>query len=284
MLSPYASSPQGSARFANHRTQYWQRGYTVISGLYTGAQLDAFRRESERLWQVPGLDDDLNLRTEFRRDTQGTYVLDRLDPVLDLSPVLAGAAMEPSLLDALEVVLGGCCMLLKCKLIRKDPGTRGYAPHQDFLYWKWLDTAPDLLCSVAISLFDTDETSGGIGFYPAQHQTLIPGPADNPDGDCDVARLDRSVSDLPLLKAGDVLVFHSLAPHFSGPNLGGLPRTVLLPSYCVTGEIGLYDRYYEREIRRRCGEMVGFERYSTRLQALRRTPRGAVSTDASAQS
>ncbi|MEQ0777767.1 phytanoyl-CoA dioxygenase family protein [Paraburkholderia tropica] len=278
-MPPSLTSTSPASPFAEHHTQYWQRGYTVISGLYTSAQLDSFRRESERLWKVPGLDDDLNLRTEFRRDTQDTYVLDRLDPVLDLSPVLASAAMAPSLLEALSALLGGRCALLKCKLIRKDPGTRGYAPHQDFLYWRWLDAAPERLCSVAISLFDTDERSGGIGFYPSQHQTLIPGPSGNPEGDCDIARLDTSISDVPLLKGGDVLVFHSLAPHFSGPNLGNFPRTVLLPSYCLTDEHGLYDRYYEREISRRCREMVGFERYFTRTTLLQRVPQGSVSVD-----
>jgi 2-aminoethylphosphonate dioxygenase len=253
---------------AAHKAQYWQKGFTVISDLYTDEQIACFRRESERLWRIPGLDDDLNLRTEFRRDTQDTYVLDRLDPVLDLSPALTSAATAPRLLEALDTVLGGRSALIKCKLIRKDPGTKGYAVHQDFLYWKWLDMQPDRLCSVALSLYNTDARSGGIGFYPAQHDRLIAGPPDHPDGDCDLALIDTSLAEVPNMKAGDVLVFHSLAPHFSGPNVGERPRTVLLPSYCVSDEADLYGRYYKREIRRRCGEMVGFERYFDRLATL----------------
>lgn len=249
------------ADLAEKKKQYWQDGYTVLRGVYSDAEIEAYRKESDRLWQLDGLDDDLNLRTEFRRAADGHYVFDRLDPVLDISPTLTGAAKHPVLLGALGAVLGGSAEILKCKLIQKEPGVNGYAVHQDFLYWKWLDEHPDSLCTVVVNLYPCDERSGGIGFYRGGHQDLVQGPSGNLEGDCDPALLDASSVVFPALDAGDVLVFHSLTPHYSGRNESGLPRTVLLPSYCVTDEAGLYQRYYTREIDRRCKEMVGFERY-----------------------
>lgn len=251
--------------------EYWQKGYTVVSGLFDAEWVERMRQECDRLWRLPGLGDDLNLRTEFRRGPDNDYVFDRLDPVVDMSSILAEAVMFSPLMEAVDTVLGGKSELLKCKLIRKDPGTKGYAVHQDFLYWKWLDIKPDQLCSVAINLFDSDESSGGIAFYPAQHQILIPGPAGNEVGDCDIARIDTSVSEVPLLGAGDVIIFHSLIPHFSGPNLSDRSRTILLPSYCLTDEPGLYEKYYTREIVRRCEDMIGFERYLAQLSSFQRT-------------
>jgi ectoine hydroxylase-related dioxygenase (phytanoyl-CoA dioxygenase family) len=244
-----------------NREQYWQDGYTVLRDVYTEEEVEAYRAECDRLWSLDGLDDDLNLRTEFRRGPGGRYVFDRLDPVLDISPALSGAASHPVLMSALATLLGGSAQLLKAKLIRKEPGVNGYAAHQDFLYWKWLDKAPETLCTAVVNLYPSDARSGGIGFYRGGHQALLPGPADNPEGDCDPALLDASTVEFPVLDAGDVLVFHSLTPHFSGRNDGRVPRTVLLPSYCVSDETGLYQRYYRREIVRRCREMVGFERY-----------------------
>lgn len=243
------------------REQYLADGFTVLRGIYTDAEIENYRAECLRLWTLDGLDDDLNLRTEFRRGPDGEYVFDRLDPVLDISPGLTAAATHPALLSALREVVGGAAKLLKCKLIRKNPGTNGYATHQDFLYWTWLDRDPDLLFTVVINLYPSDRRTGGIGFYPGSHRQLIPGPPENPGGDCDPARLDSSTLVFPALDAGDVLVFHSLTPHLSERNDADVPRTVLLPSYCVTDESGLYDRYYQREILRRCREMVGFERY-----------------------
>jgi hypothetical protein len=252
-------------RMSNYVKEYCEKGFTTIPNLLNVVEVERLRRECERLWQIPGLDDDLNLRTEFRRDQQDGYVLDRLDPVLDLSPLLTEAALHPRLISIVSALLDGHSRLMKCKLIRKDPGTKGYAVHQDFLYWRWLDIAPERLCSVALNLYDTDDRSGGIGFYPAQHQTLIPGPNDDSESDCDITRINTSVSEVPKLKAGDALVFHSLAPHFSGPNVSERPRTILLPSYCSSPNHDVYSRYYLHEVKRRCGELVGFERYMNHL-------------------
>ncbi|NDZ81375.1 phytanoyl-CoA dioxygenase family protein [Streptomyces sp. SID10853] len=258
----------GAEDLAEKKEQYWKDGYTVLRGLYGPDEIESFRKECDRLWNLDGLDDDLNLRTEFRRGPDGQYAFDRLDPVLDISPTLSEAATHPELMKALAAVLGGSAELLKCKLIRKEPGVNGYAAHQDFLYWKWLETRPDLLCTVVVNLYPSDRRSGGIEFYRGSHQELIPGPAENPEGDCDTNRLDAAAVDAPALDAGDVLVFHSLTPHFSTRNDSELPRTVLLPSYCVTDEPGLYQKYYRREITRRCEELVGFERYFARNEGL----------------
>lgn len=255
-------------KYLNSKEEYWKNGYTIFSGIYSQQEIENFRSECLQLWSREGLSDDLNLRTEFRRGPDDTWVFDRLDPVLDISPVLTSAVMHPELLHILQIILGGYPELLKCKLIRKDPGVKGYAPHQDFLYWKWLDKEPDLLCSVAINLYDSDENSGSIGFYPGQHAALLPGPKDNPEGDFDPQLLANKRSVFPTLTAGDVLIFHSLAPHYSGQNKGENPRTILLPSYCASRHEGLYKKYYQREIYRRCEDMVGFERYFARIESL----------------
>lgn len=249
----------------NKKAEYWEKGYVVISNLYSDEQIHSIQSECERLWNIHGLDDDLNLRTEFRRNVNNEYLLDRLDPVIDISPTLSDAVIHRPLISFIEDILGNEAELLKCKLIRKAQNTKGYAAHQDFLYWKWLNISPDSLCSVAISIYDSDEKSGGIGFYPKLHSHLISGPADNPEGDCDVSNFDVSSVEVPLLKAGDVLLFHSLAPHFSGANLSIRPRTILLPSYSVGTNQNLYEKYYMREVLRRCQDFVGFERYFARM-------------------
>jgi hypothetical protein len=247
-----------------NKKQYWRDGYTILRGLYTNSEIEAYRNEVNRLWNLDGLDDDLNLRTEFRRGPDGRYTFDRLDPVLDISPGMTDAAKHPALLGALKTILDGSPEVLKCKLIRKEPGTNGYIPHQDFLYWRWLNEDPNKLCTAVINLYPSDARSGGLGFYRGTHHDLLPGPADNPEADCDPTALNASTIDVPALEAGDVLVFHSLAVHFSGRNAGETPRTVLLPSYCATDDTGLYRKYYQREVARRCKEMVGFERYFER--------------------
>jgi hypothetical protein len=252
---------------AAHR-DYWTKGYAVLPGVFGMEDLNAWRDECNRLWSIPGLEDDLNLRSEFRRDASGIYVFDRLDPVIDISDVLKGAVLDRRLTSLIDIILGEPAVLFKCKLIRKDPGTGGYLHHQDFRYWRWLDISPNALCSVCIPLYPSNETSGGIEFFPGCIDRLLPDRSRGYDEDFDLTHVDVSTGETPSLAPGDVLIFHALAPHRSGPNASSLPRTLLLPSYAATVQRDLYARYYRREIRRRCYEFVGFERYEASLQML----------------
>lgn len=256
------------ARLQSVRADYWRKGYAVLRGVFGASRIQGLLEECRRLWQMPGLLDDLNLRSECRRDLSGNFVVDRLDPVLDLSSVLLEAVSDPLLMAAISRVLGGHSDLLKCKLIRKDPGTGGYAHHQDFLYWRWLGMHPDLLCSAGIPLFPCGEESGGIELFPGYHGALLDSADGDPDRDFDLALIDTSKGEIPTMDAGDVLIFHSLAPHRSGPNRSGRPRTLLLPSYALTPDRDLYARYYRREITRRVSGYVGFERYDMQLAAV----------------
>lgn len=253
----YAISEAESNRISK---EYWDKGYVVVRSVFTASDIDSAKSDLERLWNLPGLSDDLNLRSEFRRNSDGQWVMDRLDPVLDLSEPLVRLAMHGRLREVLEQVLGGPPQVLKCKLIRKDPGTGGYAAHQDFLYWRWLQMQPNSLCSVAIPIFDADATAGGIEFFPGMHGSLLPSSGGDPDKDFDPTLISTRASEIPDVRAGDVLIFHSLAPHRSGLNHAQRSRTLLLPSYAVSLDTELYTKYYEREIRRRCADLVGFER------------------------
>jgi 2-aminoethylphosphonate dioxygenase len=241
------------------RDEYWAKGYCILRGVFALTEVEAWRIEVQRLWELPGIADTLNLRSEFRRDVSGTWILDRLDPFLDLSPLLSRAMNDTRLLGPLTHVLGGPVELLKCKLIRKDPGTAGYAPHQDHLYWRWLDIPADGLCSIAVPLYRSDAQTGGIEFFPSYHQALIPSDDGDPDKDMSISHIDVTTGEIPVLEPGDVLIFHGLTPHRSGTNAGDMPRILLLPSYAVSTDVSLYSRYYAREIRRRGTEFIGFE-------------------------
>ncbi|MFC5475232.1 phytanoyl-CoA dioxygenase family protein [Paraherbaspirillum soli] len=248
--------------------EYWSKGYTVLKGIFSPEDVASWRKECQRLWTLPGLLDDLNLRSEFRRNTSGTCIVDRLDPVVDISPMLLDAVLDARLLDPLEKILRGPLSLLKCKLIRKSPNTGGYAQHQDFLYWRWLDMSADSLCSVGITLYPSNEESGGIEFFPGYHKALLPSADGNPNADFNIEQIDVSTGETPELEPGDALIFHALTPHRSGPNLSSHPRTLLLPSYAVTQQVDLYAKYYMREVARRCNEFVGFENYEMALKAV----------------
>lgn len=231
--------------------RFWSRGYVVLRGFFAPALIERCGAELQRLLDSRAHEDPLNLRYESRRTLAAGSVVDRIDPVLDLLPSLRALAMHAELADALQAALGEPTSLLKAKLIIKRPGTAGYMAHQDFLYWRWLELEPDKLCSVAVALGDSDESSGNLKLYPGMHRELIRATEHDPSGDIAPSRLAGREFECPSLQRGDVIVFHSLTPHESAANVSSHARNLLIASYAAVSERGLYRRYYEREMARR---------------------------------
>jgi ectoine hydroxylase-related dioxygenase (phytanoyl-CoA dioxygenase family) len=221
---------------------YHTNGYIVLRGQFSCAEAAQWQEECERLWYTPGLIDTYNVRVESRGRLTGGSVADRLDPVLDLSPRLEALARDERILVPLQSLLGDVAHLFRCKLIRKAPGTLGYSMHQDYPYWEWLGVPPDDMLTVCVAIDPADRQSGAIEVFPGLHQGRLPAPPHEPK-DVDESRMDTSHGEIPELNAGDLLIFHSLTPHRSGPNRSAGTRLVLLPSYCAGRHGALYEPY-----------------------------------------
>jgi len=231
---------------------YSETGFLQKKAMFDQSALNAAINEAGELFVNSGFTDDLNLRSEVRRDRDGSWVTDRFDPVLDIAPKINALLHDPAYLEQLRVLFDCDPMLFKCKLIRKLPGTNGYTPHQDGLYWDWMNQSYDDLFSVIIALSDQTANAGPLQLYPGLHHSVIPAEKDNPAGDLDPVKLNFPPAEKAVLAAGDVLFFHSLSPHFSGPNLADVNRTVIIASYSRQQDPSQYARYYQREVGRRC--------------------------------
>ena len=84
--------------------------------------------------------------------------------------------------------------------------------------------------------------SGAMELYAGYHAGLLPGTGSAPS-DVDPERVDSSRRIAAVTEPGDILVLHSLAPHFSGPNRSQRSRRVIFFGFSA-GEEDLYDRYY----------------------------------------
>jgi 2-aminoethylphosphonate dioxygenase len=230
--------------------EYHSQGFVTVRGLFATEQVAAAKAACETLWQGPAIRD--HLRVEMRGHVASESVPDRLDPVLDLSPELSALAQDRQLTGLLTELLGEEVRLFRCKLIRKGPGTLGYSLHQDFPYWEWLGLPPDHLLTAYVAIDPADRQSGALELFPGLHGARLPAPPGEPR-DADETRIDTTLSEVPDLRAGDVVVFHSLTPHRSGPNLAAGTRFALLPSYAVARHSDLYEHYYAWYLGRKSG-------------------------------
>jgi ectoine hydroxylase-related dioxygenase (phytanoyl-CoA dioxygenase family) len=224
--------------------QYAKEGFLVVTKVFEPDYVDRLRIECNRLWQSVDIDES-NRRIQWRKKIDGGQTADRIDPVLDISPVLLAAALEDRVTNPVSQLLPGSeSEVFKGKVISKWPQTTGYAMHQDYCYWcDYTEAGPDRFVTALVALDRFDADSGTIEFFPGLHHRRIPPPLNNPN-DTDEGQMDLSTGVLAFLDPGDVVFFHGLTPHRSGANLSNHNRESLFFTY-VTAEFGdTTDRYY----------------------------------------
>ncbi|MEA2826384.1 MAG: 2-aminoethylphosphonate dioxygenase [Actinomycetota bacterium] len=217
--------------------RYRMDGFVLVRGRFGADQVAAWVGECDRL-EASGVMHPDNLRTHVLNSPRPP---DRLDPVVDLSPVFHSLALDLASLAA--ALLGEEAALFKDKLIFKPPGSRGYLAHQDYAYWHWLPVPPPALVTVLVAIDGATVDNGAVELFAGLHDRLLTEegrPADVPAS----ALPERGF--LAETAPGDVVAFHSLTPHRSGDNRTTGPRRQLFLSYGAARHGDLYRLYYDR--------------------------------------
>ena len=232
--------------------EYWERGYVVLRGLFEAEEVAQWSQECERLLLQDWVSEN-NARTPFRNNSKITP--ERIDPVIDVSPAFANLVQDGRIARALRAIWGEEPLLFKDKLIFKMPGVEGYAMHQDFAWgWQGLCGADDIL-SVSVQIDGADADNGCIELFPDYHRELLtPAGLQTNFRAEEKAKIDENRGEKIATNPGDVLIFHSLAPHQSGKNTSTSSRRSLYLTYNRAGVGNLRAAYYESYISRSCGE------------------------------
>ena len=225
--------------------RFWRDGYMLLPSRFAAAEVDAWRAESDRLWRTLDHDPDTP-RIQWRGHAREGQIPDRIDPLVDVSPLFAALAGDTRIVAPVRAVLRAEPALMKAKLITKRPGTEGYTLHQDFPYWAPLGIPPDDLLTLQVSIDPAHADNGAVELFARLHHHQLPAHPDRPL-DVDESRADLSRSTLAELGAGEALLFHSLTPHRSAPNLSDKPRRALFFTYTTGAHGDAYARYHRHQ-------------------------------------
>ena len=222
---------------------YHQKGYIRISGLFSDSELDSFQKECERLLELDLVHPE-NGRTPYRFDA--TEFPERIDPVVDISPLFHKLVQDKRLTDILEKIFKEKAVLFKDKLILKGPGVQGYEMHQDWA-WGWQDLCPaEKILSVSIQIDGANAENGGIEMFDGYHDKLLTPPGQKMNfSEKEKALIDFQKHQPLETNPGDVLIFHSLTPHQSGRNTSNRWRKSLYLSYNAESVGNQRQHYYD---------------------------------------
>ncbi len=222
---------------------YHRDGFVIRRAVFTKAEIEEWRLECGRVWHDLDPDDSVS-RIQKRGHKDGQAVADRLDPLLDLSPLFDKFARHDTRLGAIcRQVIDSDVNIFKGKVIMKRPGTLGYGLHQDYPYWGSTGISPDHFVIIVIPLDECTVESGAIEVFPGLHGDILASPPGNPL-DADESLLDLNTGVLLEMEPGDLALLHALTPHRSGTNHSSCNRTVLYFTFSHADYGNLQDRYY----------------------------------------
>jgi ectoine hydroxylase-related dioxygenase (phytanoyl-CoA dioxygenase family) len=110
--------------------------------------------------------------------------------------------------------------------------------HQD---WAWWQPFPRDIVSVTVAIDGADAANGALEVFPGYQDRLLstPGELRNMNA-AEIERVDASTGEILETRPGDVILFHCLTPHQSGPNASDRSRQQMYLSYCAAKHGDLY--------------------------------------------
>lgn len=223
--------------------EYRTKGYLWLRGAFSAEEAAEWQREADRLRGLEEYTDPYNLRVGYRT-VDGEKVLERFDPLRDISPVFARLTQDERITGALSQIFETQPNLFKDKLIFKLPGVSGYTMHQDAAWWQGFPIED--LISVMVAVDGASDENGGVEFFAGYHDRFrsTPGQLRNMNNN-EVAEIDLSTGVIPRTEPGDAVIFHSFTPHRSGVNPSKNSRRQLYLTYSHSRHGDLYEAHYE---------------------------------------
>ncbi|WP_158299570.1 phytanoyl-CoA dioxygenase family protein [Paenibacillus antri] len=226
---------------------YNDTGYLVLRNVFTEEEVRLWRAECDRLLSLKEYVDPLNLRVAYRKAQNGERMIEKFDPLLDVSPVFGHLFQDERILTPLRDIYLDEPLLFKDKLIFKLPGNTGYTMHQDAAFWHGFPY--EGLISVMVAIDGATKENGALELFPGYHDKFRQKETLRNFDEEEIAQIDASKGVIYDTNPGDMILFSSLTPHQSGTNTTQSSRRQLFLTYSPSKNGRLYKAHYQHYVR-----------------------------------
>lgn len=214
---------------------FWdEQGFLAVENILSQSEVEMLRKSADKLNALAqGLNDSTDrFKLKAFGDSGGGKLLQQVAEPHELGGEWMALARDPRILDIVEILLGPNIMLYYSMFMMKPPRQGFTAPwHQDFAFFVH-DRAKMLACQIYVD--DSTLENGCIKVVPGSHKL---GLLNHFQGDYftekvqgDVTEFDAKAVAVPM-RAGGIVIWHSLTLHASDPNRSEHPRRGIVFEY-----------------------------------------------------
>ena len=236
------------------RESFQRDGYLVMPSVFDSDEVRSMAVEADFILELvinsTLCNDRQSGRLDIRRSASNRMIVRKIQPIIDLSLVLAKFSDDPRLIEPIEQFMGDTPVLMEEKLNYKQPVSveydfrvpredDGVPIHNDGAYYI-VNGYPPAVISSALSIDDSLRDNGPIQVFPGSHlkhveHVRVGMGLGVPVG---TVRMDDAV---PILApAGSVMFFHSRLIHTSTPTTTNRSRRMLIYShYPAAADMGV---------------------------------------------
>jgi ectoine hydroxylase-related dioxygenase (phytanoyl-CoA dioxygenase family) len=223
--------------------QFRQEGYTLVSGLFTPAEIEQYKAHYMQLWEEGTFSDYKDRRFQQEGDPLKKYP--RMMHPHRRDQLSLNWLLEPRLRTWLTAILGREPYAVQTMFYFKPPTARGQALHQDQYY---LRVQPGTCVAAWMAIDPCDEENGCLQIVPGSQDlpVLCTVEADHSASFSEVTvPVPAGMAAKPvIMAAGDVLFFNGQLIHGSYPNTSRDRFRRSLIAHYVVGEAETVSKYY----------------------------------------
>jgi phytanoyl-CoA hydroxylase len=230
-------APRGPyRRISAEQARSWdERGFFVLEDAFDAATV---ARVAEEIAPF-----EAKSEAFLRKQPNGRFAIARADEITFTTHLVARSALlrdfcrHPVFCDLVHDLIGPDVRLYWDQAVYKKPGTRAPFPwHQDNGY-TFVEPEAYLTCWVALT--DATETNGCPRVVPGLHRG---GTLAHRATDLGFVCFDEPPAEVVAapVRAGGIVVFSSLTPHATGPNLTSAERRAYIVQFAPDGAVALH--------------------------------------------
>ena len=220
---------------------YKKNGYLVCKDIFSKQDVIYLKKYTDELRKLKPKKNKYMMYFDSKNKNSKDLYLTRTENFIPYHNNFRNFFKRKKIIQIVSQLFGSKAVLFKDKINWKQPGAKGFEPHQDSQVWENLYKNIRNFISLAISVDHSNSKNGCLEIVGEKHKVGLFGNSKSaiPNNLVKKFRWKKIYT-----KPGDTIFFDSYTPHRSGKNKSNKSRSLIYFTYNKLSDGNLRKRYY----------------------------------------